>query len=106
MRHFIRILVVILLGLGSVPALGQTPALDLVTGKGAAGSTDQQSSEVELQELIRPLSNPALVQRLRQRFPETIEQQANDILSVSRLQQYFQEILTLWKLGQQPSFTP
>ncbi|MCZ6895802.1 MAG: mechanosensitive ion channel [Gammaproteobacteria bacterium] len=99
MKNLIRILVALWLALGSLPAQGQTPALDLVTGKGAAASKDQRPSEVELRELIRLLGNPALVERLRQRLPETALQQADDSLSVSGLQQHFQEILNHVKIG-------
>ena len=95
MKTLICILAVLWLALGSLPAPGQTPALDLVTGRGAAGSTDQPPSDVELQELVRLLSNPALVERLRQRLPESALQQPGDSFSVSGLQQYFQETLDL-----------
>ena len=91
MKIFIRIFAVLWVVLGALPAQGQNPAFGLVTAKDATGSTVQQPSQGDLRELVRLLSNPALVERLRQRLPESAEQLAGDGLSVSGLGQYIQQ---------------
>ena len=93
MKSLISILAVLWLVLGSLSAQAQTAALDLVAGKDAAPSAAQPHSEAELQELVRLLSNPALVERLKQRLPEPDGEQAGDRLLVTGLQEKFQETL-------------
>ena len=87
MKNILCSLAVLWLALGSLPAQGQT-ALDLMSGKAAAA--DQQNSEQELQELMHLLSNPVLIERLKQRLPVTIEHRPGEALSGPGLQQRFQ----------------
>ncbi len=94
MRNILCILAILWLALGNLPAQGQT-ALGLMSGKAAADPADQRTSEQELQELMRLLSNPVLMEQLKQRLPETSEQGAGESLSVSGLQQHLQATLTL-----------
>lgn len=56
-------------------------------------SAEQQSSERDFAELIRLLSNPALVKQLQQKLSATTDLQPGDKLSVSGLQTYFQASL-------------
>jgi len=56
-------------------------------------SAEQQSSERDLAELIRLLSNPALVKQLQQKLSATTDLQPGDKASVSGLQTYFQASL-------------
>ena len=86
MKNILCSLAVLWLALGSLPAQGQT-ALDLMSGKAAAA--DQQNSEQELQELMHLLSNPVLIERLKQRLPVTIEHRPGEALSGLGLQQRF-----------------
>ena len=94
MRNILCILAILWLALGNLPAQGQS-ALGLMSGKAAADPADQRTSEQELQELMRLLSNPVLMEQLKQRLPETSEQGAGESLSVSGLQQHLQATLTL-----------
>ncbi len=94
MKNILRILAVLSLALAGPSAQGQTP-LDLITGTQSENSTGGSTSEVELRELVRLLSDPALIERLRQRLPEEVERQSSDDYSISRIQQYFHATLVL-----------
>ena len=56
---------------------------------GAAGA----ASERDLQDLIRLLSNPGLVEQLKQRLPEMAEQEANARFSMARAKARIQQAL-------------
>lgn len=94
MKNILRILAVLSLALASPSAQGQTP-LDLITGTQSENSAGESTSEVELRELVRLLSDPALVERLRQGLPVEAERQPSDDYSISKIQQYFHATLVL-----------
>ena len=78
-----------------LPAHGQT-ALDLIgtkVGKNTEDVANQEASPQELQELLRLLSNPALVEQLIERSAVTIGQSIGSGPSFSSVQEYFQATL-------------
>jgi small-conductance mechanosensitive channel len=74
-------------------AQAQLGLLAIESGEEGGDANEQQTSSQDLQELIRLLSNPALVAQLQQRLKDTVDQPAADTLSVSGLQKYFQGTL-------------
>jgi len=85
------ILVMLLSVAAMVPV--QAQILPGLPGGEAQEIDEKQSSERNLEELIRLLSNPALVKQLQQKLQTTADLQSGDALSVSGLQSYFQASL-------------
>ena len=92
----LRSLAILWLATAALPAHGQT-ALDLFgakTEKSTDDSAIQQATNQDLQELLRLLSNPALVAQLTQRSAETAGQQPGDGSAVAKARQQFQNLLS------------
>lgn len=87
-----------------LPAHGQT-ALDLIgtkVGKNTEDVANQEASPQELQELLRLLSNPALVEQLIERSAVTTGQSIGSGPSFSSVQEYFQA--TLFQIDRRARF--
>ena len=88
-----------LLATNILPAQAQTPLQRSLVGTASSEpsgeSAGPQASEQDLQELVRLLSNPALVQHLQQSLRGAADAQTDDEVSTSNLQRYFEEALIL-----------
>ena len=97
MMIIFRLFTVLLLMIVAVPATLHTQTqLDLiegVSGDDAGEPTEQQQTEQDLQDLIRLLSDPVLIEQLQQRLPENGNEQQADGLSLSGFKTRFQEAL-------------
>ena len=87
------------LGTNILPAEAQTPLQRSLVGTAGSEPSGEsaapQASEQDLQELVRLLSNPALVQHLQQSLRNAAGAQTDDEVSTSNLQRYFEEALIL-----------
>ncbi|MCZ6798590.1 MAG: mechanosensitive ion channel [Gammaproteobacteria bacterium] len=95
MKTILCVVVMLLLTAAIVPAQAQTQLRLLGGGseESAELSSGQQSSERDLEELIRLLSNPAVVKQLQQQLSATANPQSYDVLAVSGFENYFQGFL-------------
>ena len=95
MKNLLCIVAALWLTAANPPALGQTPLglMGVEAGQGGEGPEARQMSEQELQQLVRLLSNPALVEQLKHRLPGTADRQADDGFSLSGLKEHFQKNL-------------
>ena len=95
MKFFLHVVAVLWLMAAILPAHGQT-ALDLIgtkVGKNTEDVANQEASTQDLQELLRLLSNPALVEQLIERSAESVGQPKDDGPTFSGVQKYFQATL-------------
>ena len=95
MKTILCVVVMLLLTAAIVPAQAQTQLRLLGGGseESAELSSGQQTSERDLEELIRLLSNPAVVKQLQQQLSATANPQSYDVLTVSGFENYFQGFL-------------
>ena len=97
--RILRVLATLWLVTINLPAQAQTPMqrsmMGVTSGAGSEDPAGSPASEQDLEELIRLLSNPALVEQLKQRLSNAADAQAGDDLSSSNLQKYFRGVLTL-----------
>ena len=95
MKIVLWVLLTLSLTVAHKPLQAQTQ-LDLLAierGENSGDANEQQTSSQDLRELVRLLSNPALVAQLQQRLQDTADHPSGDTLSVSGLQKYFQGTL-------------
>lgn len=91
MKLFLTVVAALWLTATIVPVQAQT-----VLGPPGTVSSDsdkQQTSEQEVRELLRLLSKPELVEKLKERLPETADGPDERALTVSGLQKYLQAAL-------------
>ena len=95
MKSLLKIAAVLLFAASGLPAHAQTPLslIGATSGDGAAEAAQQLSLDRDLAELLRLLSDPLLVEKLKQQAAETASQPGDDGISASGIQNYFQETL-------------
>jgi len=96
MNIILRVAAFLLLAVAVAPAYGQSPLglTGVMSGGSKTDSAQRQATDDDLAELLRLLSNPALVEKLRQRSAETASQSTDGGISSSGVEKYFQEILS------------